>query len=282
MVDLNGDPGSCDVCGRSMLAGERTRTYLTRDREEREVCELCLVRAENAGWTSRELAGAPLPERREGGGAVRRLFGRARESAATLGRTATGDDSVPAPEPEPKRSPEPEPEPEPAPTRTRRRREAERAPRERPQRERPERERPQPERRPASAQADQQPEVPSEQRPRRRSVPQKPERRVRRAFESFNASEHPVTVRSLIRSLGGPYVCAVTTDEDPAIVRITVAWELSWYQYEVDLTSETEGARELGRGEELSQLAPEDQDWNAHAAEDGELRTGLVGSQADG
>src|SRR5688572_9227509 len=86
MVDLNGEPGICDVCGRSMLAGERTRSYLTRDREEREVCELCLVRAESADWIPRELMGAQRPERREGGGAVRRLFGRARESAATLTR----------------------------------------------------------------------------------------------------------------------------------------------------------------------------------------------------
>ena len=264
MADLNADPGACEVCGRSMLAGERTRAYLTRDREERQVCELCLVRAESAGWIPRELAGAQLPERREGKGAVRRLFGRAREGATTLTRTATGNDA-PSP-PEPRREAEtatPAPEPRPARTRTRRRRQAERPPE-------------------PAQEAQQQPEAPAEQRPRRRSVPQKPERRIRRAFESFNASEYPATVRSLIRSLGGPYVCAVTTDEDPAIVRVTVAWELSWYQYEIDLTSETEAVRELGRGEELSQLAGEDQAWNAHAAEDGELRTGLIGSQADG
>ncbi len=113
-------------------------------------------------------------------------------------------------------------------------------------------------------------------------MPQKPERRIRRAFESFNDSEHRATVRSLIRSLGGPYVSAVTTEVTPAEVKITVAWELSWYQYEVDLTAEGEAVRELGRGEELTQLSAEDQAWNAHAAEDGELRTGLIGSQADG
>lgn len=118
--------------------------------------------------------------------------------------------------------------------------------------------------------------------PRRRSVPQDPKRRVSRALELFNASDHPRTVRGLIRSLGGPYVCAVPSAELPNEVRITVAWELSWYQYEVDLISEGEPVRELERGDELGQLAAEDQAWNAHAAEDGELRPGLIGSDAGG
>ena len=244
-----------------MLAGERTRTYLTRDRDERQVCALCVVRAESAGWIAQELAGAQLPERREGGGAVRRLFGRAREGASTLSRTATSSDAPEAPEPTASAETA-------TPTRSRSRREPQRR---------------QAERRPAPAEPEARAEpATGEARPRRRSVPQKPERRIRRAFESFNASEHRATVRSLIRSLGGPYVCAVSTDDDPSQVRITVAWELSWYQYEVDLTSEGEAVRELGRGEELGQLAAEDQAWNAHAAEDGELRTGLIGSQADG
>jgi hypothetical protein len=263
MVDLNGDPGICDVCGRSMLAGERTRVYLTRDREERQVCDLCVVRAESAGWIARELAGAQRPERREGGGAVRRLFGRARESAATLSR--------PQPEEEPRVEERP-PEHVPA---------AETASQN--GAERPRRARRRAPRRPAPEAAEQTPAEPAaEARPRRRSVPQKPERRMRRAFESFNAGEHKSTVRSLIRSLGGPYVCAVTTEQDPSIVRITVAWELSWYQYEVDITAEAEPVRELGRGQELGQLSADDQAWNAHAAEDGELRLGLIGSQADG
>jgi len=243
-----------------MLAGERTRVYLTRDHEERQVCDLCVVRAESAGWIQRELAGAQAPERREAGGAVRRLFGRARDGAATLSRTATANDSAEAHEP-------PAGGEASTPTRGRPRREParQRAPR-----------------RPAPEEQPRQEEAPGEARPRRRSVPQKPERRIRRAFESFNASEHRATVRSLIRSLGGPYVCAATTDDDPSQVKITVAWELSWYQYEVDLTAAGEPVRELGRGEELGQLSAGDQAWNAHAAEDGELRTGLIGSQPDG
>lgn len=239
-----------------MLAGERTRIFLTRDREERQVCDLCVVRAESAGWIQRELAGAQVPERRESGGAVRRLLGRARESAATLGGPGTEEDGA-GEAPEPPASAETT-----TPTKPRRRRQAPK--------------------RPAASDAEPRAEEPPEPRPRRRSVPQKPERRIRRAFESFNASEHRATVRSLIRSLGGPYVSAVTTAETPAEVKITVAWELSWYQYEVDLTAESEPVRELGRGQELDQLSAADQAWNAHAAEDGELRGGLIGSHADG
>ena len=246
-----------------MLAGERTRTYLTRDREEREVCDLCLVRAESADWTPRELAGVQRPERREGKGAVRRLFGRARESAATVTRPQPAEEDQAEERPaERVRSAEAASQ-----NGSEKPRRARRAPR-----------------RPAPAEAEQPRAEPpaDEPRPRRRSVPQKPERRIRRAFESFNVGEYKSTVRSLIRSLGGPYVCAVTTNEDPSIVRITVAWELSWYQYEVDITSEVGSVRELGRGQELGELSAEDQAWNAHAAEDGELRLGLIGSQADG
>ncbi len=246
-----------------MLAGERTRTYLTRDREERAVCDLCLVRAESADWVPRELVGVQRPERRDGGGAVRRLLGRARESAATLTRPEPPDEGAPEERPAKRvRAAEAAGQ-----NGTEKPRRARRAPR-----------------RPAPEDDEQPPAAPAaaETKPRRRSVPQKPERRIRRAFEGFNLSDYKSTVRSLIRSLGGPYVCAVTTGEDPSIVRITVAWELSWYQYEVDITAEADAVRELGKGQELSQLDAEDQAWNAHAAEDGELRMGLIGSQADG
>jgi hypothetical protein len=272
MVDLNGDPGSCDVCERSMLAGETTRAYLTRDRDERQVCDLCVVRAESAGWVSRELAGAALPERREGRG-VRRLLGRARgggrdrsaardESTERVREGGGGASTQTRPRPRVRRREEPAPEPqlEPAPASVS-------APT-------PELEE---EPRPAAPQ-----EVVAEERPRRRSVPQDPKRRISRALDHFNESEHKRTVRGLIRSLGGPYVCAVTSNDTPNEVRITVAWELSWYQYEVDLTSDGEAVRELERGDELGQLDAEDQAWNAHAAEDGELRPGLIGSDTGG
>jgi hypothetical protein len=40
---------SCDVCGRTLLRGERAETYLNGD-ARRSVCDLCTTRALNEGW----------------------------------------------------------------------------------------------------------------------------------------------------------------------------------------------------------------------------------------
>ncbi len=40
---------SCEVCGRTLLRGERAHPYLDRG-ARRTVCELCTVRAEQEGW----------------------------------------------------------------------------------------------------------------------------------------------------------------------------------------------------------------------------------------
>jgi hypothetical protein len=40
---------ACDVCGRTLLRGERAHPYLDRG-AHRTVCELCTVRAEHEGW----------------------------------------------------------------------------------------------------------------------------------------------------------------------------------------------------------------------------------------
>jgi len=40
---------SCDVCGRTLLRGERAHPYLDRG-TRRTVCELCTARAEHEGW----------------------------------------------------------------------------------------------------------------------------------------------------------------------------------------------------------------------------------------
>ena len=45
-----------------------------------------------------------------------------------------------------------------------------------------------------------------------------------------------------------------------------MAWELSWYQFGVDLSDGREPVRLRGQGQELSELPEEAQDWNCEVA----------------
>lgn len=103
-----------------------------------------------------------------------------------------------------------------------------------------------------------------------------PEQRARSAVEAFNASEERRKVAGLIRSLGSPQV-SVRPDSGP--VRVTVAWELSWYQWEI---GGADGVREAGKGSEISELSAEAREWNATAGEDGSLRLGARPAAPEG
>jgi hypothetical protein len=97
---------------------------------------------------------------------------------------------------------------------------------------------------------------------------------MQRALLSFNGSEHRRTVAGLIRSLGLPSVAAATSGASPAQVRITVAWELAWYQWEVDLSHDGAPVTPLAKGDEVAELGEEDRHWNARANDQGELSLG--------
>jgi hypothetical protein len=109
-------------------------------------------------------------------------------------------------------------------------------------------------------------------RRRRRGAAETPERRIRRAIDRFNRSEHRRTVAGLTRSLGSPRVAAITPADSPDQVRLTVAWDLSWYQWEVELSEREIAVHSLGTGTEMSELGPADRAWNARAGEDGRLQ----------
>jgi hypothetical protein len=112
-------------------------------------------------------------------------------------------------------------------------------------------------------------------KPRRKSQARRgPEALMRRAVERFNSSEERRKVSGLMRSLGEPQA-GVRPDERRQLALVTVAWELSWYQWEVGADGEgdaTEPVREIAKGAEVSELGSDAQDWNAAVEEDGTLR----------
>jgi hypothetical protein len=100
-----------------------------------------------------------------------------------------------------------------------------------------------------------------------------PRAKLSAAIVRFNSSDAARIVAGLTRTLGEPWVSVGAAAGSPSEVRITVAWELSWYQWCVDLT----GARpvvQLGKGGEMAQLDSSARQWNARAVAGGKLVLG--------
>jgi len=242
---------SCDVCGRTLLRGERADPYIAGG-SRRMVCELCAARATNEGWI-REGADNTLGVRARGSRSGRSFFDRLRPRR-------NGD-----------AEPEPEPEPElpSVPRRTRIE-----------QVERPSRAEAElgPEHGQREAHGDADPSAPITDRhdtarePRHvRAVPTNADLKMGRALDVFNTSPHPRRMAGVARSLGTPAITVLPSETEGSIVSIVVAWELCWYRYEVDLADEAAGVRVIGQGAELSELAAEEQQPNAAADERGRL-----------
>jgi hypothetical protein len=98
----------------------------------------------------------------------------------------------------------------------------------------------------------------------------KPEQAMVEAAELFNASTYSRTVGGIAKSLGRPKVSIVPLSGVNTEVVVTVAWELSWYQYRVSFDA-PQPVRLAERGLELDELEPGFRDWNARLAEDGRL-----------
>jgi hypothetical protein len=98
--------------------------------------------------------------------------------------------------------------------------------------------------------------------------------RLEDAVERFNASDRTRTVAGLTRTLGSPRVSIGAAAGSPAEVRITVAWELTWYQWGIDTGDPALPVSELGQGGELTELDGSARVWNGGVAEGGRLFLG--------
>ena len=237
---------TCDVCGRTLLRGERAEVYLSGG-TRRSVCDLCTSRAVNGGWVREgtvpdyDQKDARVDRRRS---LLSRLRPR-RETSANRGSAPLDGD-----EPDrPAGSTAPWPE---------------RADRARPERSRPDRARPD---RPRPVRARQ----PGREERHVRAIPTSAEHKVASAVQVFNSSEHLRTVAGVARSLGYPEVSVRPSAERPSAVNLVVSWELCWYRYEVDLSDEVPTVRLGGQGYELDELTPDERQPNATADERGVL-----------
>jgi hypothetical protein len=97
-----------------------------------------------------------------------------------------------------------------------------------------------------------------------------PELAVVEAADLFNASPHRRTVAGVAKSLGAPKASIVPLSGVSGEMVVTVAWEISWYQYRVSPDA-TQPLRLEGRGHDLDELEQSFQSWNAHLADDGRL-----------
>ncbi len=86
----------------------------------------------------------------------------------------------------------------------------------------------------------------------------------------FTARAFRRTIAGIAKSLGNPHASVVPLSGLNPEVVITIAWDLSWYQYRVTLDS-AQPVRLEERGHELKELEPGFTEWNARLEEDGRL-----------
>jgi hypothetical protein len=97
-----------------------------------------------------------------------------------------------------------------------------------------------------------------------------PELAVVEAADLFNSSAHRRTVAGVAKSLGAPKSSIVPLSGVSGEMIVTVAWEISWYQYRVSPDA-AQPVRLVERGHDLEELDTSFQEWNAHLANDGRL-----------
>jgi hypothetical protein len=90
------------------------------------------------------------------------------------------------------------------------------------------------------------------------------------AAEVFNESAYRRTIAGIAKSLGHARVSLLPLSGVNPEVVVTIAWEISWYQYRVVFDS-AQPVRLAERGYELDELDPRFQEWNGHLGDEGRL-----------
>ena len=93
---------------------------------------------------------------------------------------------------------------------------------------------------------------------------------VLEAAELFNGSSYRRTVGGIAKSLGDARASFVPLSGTNGEIAVTVAWDLSWYQYRVSPES-AQPVRLERRGHELDELDSSFKSWNAHLEDEGRL-----------
>ena len=97
-----------------------------------------------------------------------------------------------------------------------------------------------------------------------------PELAMVEAADLFNASAFRRTVAGLAKSLGQPRASIVPLSGVNSEVVLTVAWEISWYQYRITPDSGQQ-VRLEERGHDPNEIEPMFTTWNARLAPDGRI-----------
>ena len=247
-IKTTGSTECCAICERRLLAGEHSDTFLHSGTRE-VVCELCVPRAVEMGWIREGSDSAPARgrigwARREGRRSLgSRLLGRRPKEEPELLVPEEAEQLLEQPVAGDPVDPfAPVPAPEPAPT-----------------------------------SEFGLPQAPSPYREERgvHAIPTNADMKGVRAIEIFNLSVQPRTIAGLSKTLGAPLVSVLPSESEGSIVSIVIAWELSWYRYEIDLANEAVGPRLVAQGPELGDLSDEERQPNAVCDESGLLHTAI-------
>jgi hypothetical protein len=97
-----------------------------------------------------------------------------------------------------------------------------------------------------------------------------PELEVVEAADLFNSSPFRRTVGGIAKSLGEPRASILQLSGVNRELVITIAWDISWYQYRVSFDS-GQPIRLAERGLELDELESSFRAWNARVTQDGRI-----------